>query len=203
MPHGVLFVLVESLGPELKHKAVDYYAKRLHQITAQIKMIEHIVVKNSELSQISVGADLAVKGGEYETVTVVQRRVHCIVRASGEIHAEKRVEIDLCRMTLAVACVEQFDIAYIRRDKIRLFVLAELIEELRLFSYLLRDYLAPYHGLYLVAPCYLRANLRRAVMAAVMRDKLRRRTSLRVAEYDLHFLFDIPHNTPCPCSRGR
>lgn len=27
-------------------------------------------------------------------------------------------------------------------------------------------------------------------MAAVMRDKLRRRTSLRVAEYDLHFLFD-------------
>ncbi len=70
-------------------------------------MIKHVIVKNTQLSKIAVCTDFPIEGGEKQAVAVIQGGVCCIFGASGEIHAEKSVEIKLGGVSLTVGGVEQ------------------------------------------------------------------------------------------------
>lgn len=107
----MLLIFIKEFRLKVINEAVNENAKRLHQVAAEIKMVKHIVVKYPELRQIAVGADLTVKSGQYKAVAVIQRGINGIVGAPCEIHAEKRIKIHLCGVSLTICGVEQLDIA--------------------------------------------------------------------------------------------
>ena len=122
---------------------VDKYPKRLHQITAQIEVIEVVVMRKSQLSEISACDYFAIESREYYRITVIQCRIDYAAVTAPEIFAENCAKIYFCSVSFTVGSISGLQLIYISSKQSGRIGLTFVRQKVRLIFYLLPDNIRP------------------------------------------------------------
>ncbi len=154
-----------------EHRFVHNHPERLHQIAAQIELIELAFVRQSELRIETQSRDFPVERRQQNGISIVQRPVQKGFVSSFKAQSEQCVEVYLCRVSFTVGSVIQFGTVDITFQKFALRA-AKFGKKFHLLFYFHTYNRRPHRAFVFFFPIELPPQNSAAIMSSVKRQQL-------------------------------